>query len=100
MAYSQRVGHAGVTAQEGPPCTRTISGYFFAGSKSIGYVSQPCTLPMSVVQCRLTDLPQAGCNPSFRWVICFHSPDFPAHTSGGLSNDCRIKPIVSASREM
>src|SRR5579863_4469603 len=57
---------------------------------------------MSVVQCKLTDFPQAWCNPELRCVICRHSPIAPTHTSAGCVNDCRTtaEDFPSAESEM
>src|SRR5690242_9658253 len=54
---------------------------------------------MSVFQLRLFASPHSGLRPWLMCVICFHWPVGPAHTSGGLANDCSTTADVFPSRE-
>src|SRR5579863_399496 len=54
---------------------------------------------MSVCQWRLSALPHSGCRSRLMWVICFHWPMGPAHTSGGWVKDWRTVAAILPSRE-
>src|SRR6202453_1242950 len=84
-------------AADGPPCTFTISGYFFCGSKSLGNISQPCTRVVPFIQWILRISPHAGFIAAFSVVSCFHCPIGPAQISDGTFADWRTIATVTLS---
>src|ERR1700693_2214738 len=83
----------GEEADDGPPCTSTINGYFFPASALRGPSSQPAIVKPSLVQVTLCARVSGGM-PALPWVISRNAivppvPVDPVTISGGISKFSR-----------